>query len=74
MTMIPDRYLVGVGTKANMDDIVPYEVTDTHTTVKCWDVKLTHNTRYFTTVTAYHGGHDMLNATAVSNGGRAHFS
>ena len=65
-----DKYQVGAGTRPGLDDTVPSEMTDAHTTVKCWNTQLNHNKKYYSTVTAYHGGYEMMNATAVSNGGR----
>ena len=65
-----DKYQVGAGTRPGLDDTVSSEMTDAHTTVKCWNTQLIHNKKYYSTVTAYHGGYEMMNATAVSNGGR----
>ena len=64
------RYLVGIGTREGLDDIVTFELMGSHSTDHCWDVSLQHNHRYYATVTAFHGGHDDLNVTAHSNGGK----
>lgn len=62
-------YKWGLGTEPGvMDTLEPVEVSrSVHS--YCGRVTLQHNVKYFTTLTAYHGGNDKMNVTMSSNGG-----
>ena len=53
-----------------IDDIVPFHVFGHHVLEKCEAANLIHNTKYYCTVTAVHGGNYRLNVTNFSNGGK----
>ena len=62
-------YKVSIGTTPGTGDFA--EVTEVGSSSEsfCFNVTLIHDVTYYTTVVAIHGGADMINSTATSDGG-----
>ncbi|XP_070573688.1 uncharacterized protein [Ptychodera flava] len=63
------KYILGVGTAPNTDNVVSFHDVDHTVTVGCHDdMILTHNTMYYSTLLAFNAGHRRLNTSVVSDG------
>ena len=63
-------YKVGVGTRAGALDVLDLTEVDSFVDNLCFKLSLQHRMTYYTTVVAIHGGVDMINSAATSDGGR----
>ncbi|XP_070562332.1 uncharacterized protein [Ptychodera flava] len=64
-----DKYVWGVGTSPFSDDVSPFQEYHHQAYAACNEsVSLEHNTKYFSTLTAYNAGHKILTTTVSSNG------
>ena len=67
------KYRWGVGTSPGLDDVIAFRDKSHTVTNTCHNFKtevLKHNTKYFSTLTAYNGGHARKNITVSSDGGK----
>lgn len=62
-------YKVSIGTTPEAGDFLDFTGVGSYSDSICFKMTLQHGVTYYTTVVAIHGGADMINSTATSDGG-----